>query len=159
MMIRAKQQPMARPNFLCRPDRVSGIPIFLEILPLAPEIPRARFQENEKPSLRPMGRPHGPIKSLLGRDVNENVQRKGAGWLSGWSGRLEPGLDGMRKDRLSQKQKGHPKATQCHAWSHELDNSKKRRYFAVLHQGAVDSPGKAVMAAIMEEFDNSKAIK
>ncbi len=50
MMISGMQQPMARPNFLCRPDRVSGIPIFLEILPFAPEIPRARFQENEKPN-------------------------------------------------------------------------------------------------------------
>jgi len=46
---------------------------------------------------------------------------------------------------------GHPKATRCYAWSHALDNSKKRRYFAVLHQGVVDSPEKAVRAAIIRD--------
>jgi hypothetical protein len=43
----------------------------------------------------------------------------------------------------------HPTATRCYAWSHELDNSKKRLFFAVLHQGPVDSPQKAVKAAIV----------
>lgn len=37
---------------------------------------------------------------------------------------------------------GHPKATCCYAWSHELEYSKKRRFFAVLHQGKIDSPEK-----------------
>jgi hypothetical protein len=44
------QHPIARPNFLCLPDRVNRIPIFREILLFAPEMPRARFQENEKPN-------------------------------------------------------------------------------------------------------------
>jgi hypothetical protein len=43
----------------------------------------------------------------------------------------------------------HPKSKLCYAWSHGLDNSKKRRFFAVLHQGVVDSAEKAVRAAIM----------
>ena len=32
-----------------------------------------------------------------------------------------------------------------------LDNSKKRRFFAVLHQGPIDSPQAAVRAAIVGE--------
>ena len=44
----------------------------------------------------------------------------------------------------------HPKAKRCYAWSHELEGSKKRRFFAILHQGIVDSPKKAVMAAIVQ---------
>jgi hypothetical protein len=50
MTTKGMQHPMARPTFLCLPDRVRGIPIFLDILVLAPEMPRARFQENEKPN-------------------------------------------------------------------------------------------------------------
>lgn len=46
----------------------------------------------------------------------------------------------------------HPIAKRCYAWSHELEGSKKRRFFAVLHQGIVDSAEKAVRAAIVEEF-------
>ena len=46
----------------------------------------------------------------------------------------------------------HPTAKRCYAWSHELEESKKRRFFAVLHQGVVDSPGKAVRAAIVNEL-------
>ncbi len=45
----------------------------------------------------------------------------------------------------------HPKTNWCYAWSHELEGSKKRRFFAVLHQGGVDSPEKAVRAAIISE--------
>jgi hypothetical protein len=45
----------------------------------------------------------------------------------------------------------HPKSKLCYAWSYGLDNSKKRRFFAVLHQGVVDSPEKAVRAAIINE--------
>ena len=45
----------------------------------------------------------------------------------------------------------HPKATRSYAWSYGLDNSKKRRFFGVLHQGPVDSPKKAVKAAIINE--------
>lgn len=45
----------------------------------------------------------------------------------------------------------HPKAKRCYAWSHGLEGSKKRRFFAVLHQGTVDSPEKAVKAMIINE--------
>ena len=45
----------------------------------------------------------------------------------------------------------HPKAKRCYAWSHELERSKKRRFFAVLHQGVVDSPQKAVRAAVVRD--------
>ena len=48
--------------------------------------------------------------------------------------------------------KGHPKATRCYAWSHGLEGSKKRRFFAVLHQGSVNSPPAAVRVAIISEF-------
>lgn len=46
----------------------------------------------------------------------------------------------------------HPKSKLCYTWSHGLDNSKKRRFFAVLHEGTIDSPEKAVRAAIVSEF-------
>jgi len=46
----------------------------------------------------------------------------------------------------------HPKATRCYAWSHGLDKSKKRRFFAVLHQGLVDSPQAAIKAVVVDEF-------
>jgi hypothetical protein len=45
----------------------------------------------------------------------------------------------------------YPKAKRCYAWSHSLEGSKKRRFFAVLHQGVVDSPEKAVKVAIINE--------
>ena len=45
---------------------------------------------------------------------------------------------------------GHPTASRCYAWSHETDQGK-RRYVAVLHEGPVDSPDKAVRAAIIQE--------
>ena len=45
---------------------------------------------------------------------------------------------------------GHPTATRCYAWSHALDDSERRRYVAVLHQGPVDSPQAAVRAAIIQ---------
>jgi len=45
----------------------------------------------------------------------------------------------------------HSKSRLCYAWSHELEGSKKRRFFAVLHQGPVDSPEKAVRAAIVRD--------
>ncbi len=48
--------------------------------------------------------------------------------------------------------KDHPTAKRCYAWSHELEGSKKRRFFAVLHEGQVDSPKKAVKAAIIKEY-------
>jgi hypothetical protein len=47
---------------------------------------------------------------------------------------------------------GHSKATRCYAWSSPIDGSTKRRYYAVLHAPPVDSPEKAVRAAIVQEF-------
>ncbi|MBM4327095.1 MAG: hypothetical protein FJ118_08010 [Deltaproteobacteria bacterium] len=46
---------------------------------------------------------------------------------------------------------GHPTATRSYAWSHLVDDSGKRKFFAVLHQGPVDSPRAAVRAAIVAE--------
>lgn len=48
-----RQQPMAFPALRCRPLLVSGTPILRDTRALAPEIPVARFQENENPYLRP----------------------------------------------------------------------------------------------------------
>jgi hypothetical protein len=44
---------------------------------------------------------------------------------------------------------GHPKATRAYAWSSPIEGSTKRRYYAVLHIPPVDSPEKAVRAAIV----------
>jgi ribulose bisphosphate carboxylase small subunit len=46
----------------------------------------------------------------------------------------------------------HPKSKLCYAWSYGLDNSKKRRVFAVLLQEPVDSPQAAIRATIVSEF-------
>jgi hypothetical protein len=46
---------------------------------------------------------------------------------------------------------GHPTAKCCYAWSHHLEGSKKRRFFAVLHQLPIDSPQAAVRAVIANE--------
>ncbi len=49
---------------------------------------------------------------------------------------------------------GHPTATRCYVWSHAVDDSEKRRYVAVLHEGPVDSPEAAVRAATVQEYRN-----
>lgn len=46
---------------------------------------------------------------------------------------------------------GHPTAQRVYAWSHESGPTGKRRFVAVLHEGRVDSPEKAVRAAIVAE--------
>ncbi len=46
---------------------------------------------------------------------------------------------------------GLPPASRCYAWSDETQNGK-HRFFAVLHQGPVDSPQAAVRAAIVAEY-------
>jgi hypothetical protein len=51
----------------------------------------------------------------------------------------------------------HPKAKRCYAWSHELEGSKKRKFFAVLHQGVIDSPEKAVKASIVQDYKLKKS--
>jgi hypothetical protein len=50
----------------------------------------------------------------------------------------------------------HPRAKRCYAWSYEVDDSKKRRFFAVLHHGPVKSARDAVRAAIAKEFRNKQ---
>ena len=46
----------------------------------------------------------------------------------------------------------HPTAKRAYAWSHSVRHSRKRKFFAVLHQGSVDSPQNAVKAAIVSEI-------
>lgn len=46
----------------------------------------------------------------------------------------------------------HPTAKKAYAWSDPVPGSDRRRFYAVLHQGPVDSPGTAVRAAIVSEF-------
>lgn len=45
----------------------------------------------------------------------------------------------------------HPTAKRCYVWSHDIEGSKKK-FFAVLHQGPIDSPQTAVRAAIVAEY-------
>lgn len=45
----------------------------------------------------------------------------------------------------------HPAATRAYAWSSPVDDSDKRRFFAVLHLGGIQSPRDAVRAAIIAE--------
>ena len=47
---------------------------------------------------------------------------------------------------------GHPKSTKCYAWSSPIEGSKKRRFYAVLNIPPVDSPERAVRAAIINDF-------
>jgi hypothetical protein len=46
---------------------------------------------------------------------------------------------------------GHPTANRAYAWSSPIEGSSKRRFFAVLHTKAFNSPLKAVRAAIVAE--------
>jgi len=46
---------------------------------------------------------------------------------------------------------GHPMATRACAWSSPIEESMKRRFFAVLHTARISSPLKAVRAAIVAE--------
>jgi hypothetical protein len=45
---------------------------------------------------------------------------------------------------------GHPQATRAYAWS-EATTGTKRRFFAVLHVGEIDTPAKAVQASILAD--------
>lgn len=51
---------------------------------------------------------------------------------------------------------GHPNATRAYAWSSPIEGSNKRRFFAVLHMGAIKSPQDAVRAAIVAEHRATK---
>jgi hypothetical protein len=46
---------------------------------------------------------------------------------------------------------GHPRATRAYAWSSPVEDSNKRRFYAVLHLGGIRSPLDAVRAAIVAE--------
>jgi hypothetical protein len=46
---------------------------------------------------------------------------------------------------------GIPWAHRAYAWSSPIEGSDKRRFFAVLHQGAIKSTIEAVRAAIVAE--------
>ncbi len=46
---------------------------------------------------------------------------------------------------------GRPEATRAYAWSSPIDGSDKRRFLAVLHMGAINSPTDAVRAVIVAE--------
>jgi hypothetical protein len=46
---------------------------------------------------------------------------------------------------------GNPNATRAYAWSSPIEGSDKRRFFAVLHMGGIQSPLDAVRAAIVAE--------
>ena len=55
---------------------------------------------------------------------------------------------------------GHPTASRCYAWSYVSDEKAgKRKFFAVLHQGPVDSPQAAVRAAIVVEYRDKSQLK
>ena len=47
---------------------------------------------------------------------------------------------------------GHPSASTCYAWSSPIEGSENRRVFSVLHTDVIDSPAKAVQAAIVHGF-------
>ncbi|HEY3917666.1 MAG TPA: hypothetical protein VGL83_07720, partial [Stellaceae bacterium] len=46
---------------------------------------------------------------------------------------------------------GNSLATRAYAWSSPIEGSEKRRFFAVLHIGPINSPVAAVRAAIVVE--------
>ncbi len=49
----------------------------------------------------------------------------------------------------------HPTAKRAYAWSHSIRHSRKRKFYAVIHQGPVKSAQDAVKAAIVNEFQSS----
>ena len=51
---------------------------------------------------------------------------------------------------------GNPNATRAYAWSSPIDGTDRRRFFAVLHMGAIRSPVDAVRAAIVAEHRGAK---
>jgi len=50
------------------------------------------------------------------------------------------------------KIRGNPEAEICYAWSSPKEGSSKRRYYAVLKIPPIDSPEKAVRAAIVRDY-------
>ncbi len=50
----------------------------------------------------------------------------------------------------------HPTAGVAYGWSDPVPGTDRRRFYAVLHSGPVDSPEKAVRAAIVSEYRQAK---
>jgi hypothetical protein len=50
---------------------------------------------------------------------------------------------------------GHPEAGRAYVWSYETEG-ERRRFIAVLQAPPVDSPHKAVQAAILSEYDKDR---
>ena len=53
----------------------------------------------------------------------------------------------------------HPTAEGAYGWSDPVPGTDRRRFYAVLHTGPVDSPEKAVRAAIVSEYRQSQGEK
>lgn len=51
---------------------------------------------------------------------------------------------------------GHPVASRCYAWAYE-DDDGKTRHMVVLHQPPVDSPERAVQAAIAAQVRRARS--
>jgi len=51
---------------------------------------------------------------------------------------------------------GHPQATKAYTWASPTENTKKHRYYAVLHIPPIDSPEKAVRASIVQDYKAKK---
>ncbi len=47
---------------------------------------------------------------------------------------------------------GHPTATAAYAWSDPVPGSDRRRFYAVLHEGPIQSPADAVRASIVQSY-------
>lgn len=47
---------------------------------------------------------------------------------------------------------GHPDTDTCYAWSSPIEGSDKRKIYAVLKVPPIDSPEKAVRAAIVSDY-------
>lgn len=71
-------QPVNRPIFRCRPERVSGIPVALEMRPFIADMPVARFQESERPCFLRMSAPV----------FAEGSRTTGCGHGAGWAAAL-----------------------------------------------------------------------
>lgn len=48
---------------------------------------------------------------------------------------------------------GHPNATRCYAWARRLKDSEEMDVVAILNEGWVDAPEKAVRVAVVAEKD------
>ena len=51
----------------------------------------------------------------------------------------------------------HPTARNAYAWSDPVPGSDRRRFYAVLHAGPVQSPADAVRASILQSYRTAQA--